>query len=204
MKSYSQPVNLWRLSQTKAISTDALTCMGYMPNAPQTNTGPQTQGAGAGGSIMDPPFFFNGGSPMYLVIYQPSLSTSPLHLLQPPRGRGPCKEGVQHTRPCGSGQAVTVAWSRCPHGVTWGAARQERSHYARGMENVLTCLPQASEWEEEPVGSHRLFAGRARGSVQATVPGEGQVAQVQASATTGNGDILEEDGNTWKWWAVVQ
>lgn len=54
---------------------------------------------------------------------------------------------------------------------------------------------------------HRLFAGRARGSVQAVVPGrwnKGQVARVQASSTIGDGDIAEEDGNMWKWWAVVQ
>lgn len=62
--------------------------MGYIPNAPQTNTGPQTQGAGAD----------HYGSPMCLIIHQLSLSMALLHLFQTPHGDGPCKEGVQHTR----------------------------------------------------------------------------------------------------------
>lgn len=51
--------------------------MGYIPNAPQTNTGPQTQGAGAD----------HYGSPMCLIIHQLSLSVALLHLFQTPPWR---------------------------------------------------------------------------------------------------------------------
>lgn len=54
----------------------------------------------------------------------------------PPHGEGPCKEGVQHTRPWGRGQAVT-----------WGAARQERSHPAPGA------------WRTSPPACQRPLSG---------------------------------------------
>lgn len=119
--------------------------MGYIPNAPQTNTGPQTQGAGAD----------HYGSPMCLIIHQLSLSMALLHLFQTPHGDGPCKEGVQHTRPWGRGQAITVpAWCHLR-----GSKAGEEPPCTRCMEDIPTCLPKASEWDKEPVRATGCLLG---------------------------------------------
>lgn len=119
--------------------------MAYIPNAPQTNTGPQTQGAGAD----------RYGPPMCLIIHQLSPSMALLHLFQPPHGEGPCKEGVQHTRPWGRGQAVTVpAWCHLR-----GSKAGEEPPCTRCMEDIPACLPKASEWDKEHVRATGCLLG---------------------------------------------
>lgn len=122
---------------------------------------------------------------------------------KPPHGDGPCKEGVQHTRPWGQRPG-----DHCARMVSLEGQQGRRGATLYQMHGGHPHLPAKGLWVGQGTcQGHRLFAGRARGSVQAVVPGrwsKGRVARVQASSTIGDGDIAEEDGNMWKWWAVVQ
>lgn len=113
--------------------------MAYIPNAPQTNTGPQTQGAGAD----------RYGPPMCLIIHQLSLSMALLHLFQPPPWRGTLQGG------CAAHQAL----GQRPGGHLRGSKAGEEPPCTRCMEDIPTCLPKASEWDKEPVRATGCLLG---------------------------------------------